>query len=114
MGGSDIRVVLKRRIRMGYTKEGIGYQFNSCSEEAANFNIEGKISIREEVRKLFNTGQSLTVEEVSLILNKAEISVKPRLSELRKEGFLIDSGERKRGKWGTNITVWKAWEIKDD
>jgi hypothetical protein len=96
---------------MGYTKEGIGYQFNSCSEEAANFNVEGKISIREEVRKLFNTGQSLTVEEVSLILNKAEISVKPRLSELRKEGFLIDSGERKRGKWGTNITVWKAWEM---
>ena len=99
---------------MGYTEEDIGYQLNSCSEEAANFNVKGKISIREEVRKLFNTGQSLTVEEVSLILNKAEISVKPRLSELRKEGFLMDSGERKLGKWGTNITVWKAWEIKDD
>jgi hypothetical protein len=27
---------------MGYTEENIGYQLNSCSEEAANFNVEGK------------------------------------------------------------------------
>ena len=91
---------------MGYNEEGIGYQKTETSREAAEFNKTRKLTIRDEVRNLFQHNNMLTVEDVSRLLNRAEISVKPRITELKNEGFLEDSGARRRGKWGTNITVW--------
>ena len=91
---------------MGYNEEGIGYQKTETSREAAEFNKTGKLTIRDEVRNLFQHNNMLTVEDVSRLLNRAEISVQPRISELKNEGFLKDSGARRQGKWGTNITVW--------
>ena len=95
---------------MAYNEQGIGYQKSEASKDAANFNKKGKLTIREQVRSLFDHNNMLTVEDVSRLLNRAEISVKPRVTELKNEGFLEDSGVRRQGKWGTNITVWKRTE----
>ena len=51
--------------------------------------------------------KSLTVEDVSKMLNKAEISVQPRVSELKNDGLIEDSGKKSMGKWGTSITIWR-------
>ena len=59
---------------------------------------------------MFLNADLMTVEDVCMVLNRPEISVKPRLSELKNEGFLMDSGLRRPGKWGTNITIWKRNE----
>lgn len=91
---------------MSYTKERIGFQKTDTSEAAANFNVKGKLTIREQVKSLFETNDMLTVEEISRLLQRPEISVQPRVSELRNDGFLIDSGIRRMGKWGAQITVW--------
>lgn len=91
---------------MGYNEEGIGYQKSDTSRDAAEFNKKGKLTIRDQVRELFERNNMLTVEDISRLLNRAEISVQPRVSELKNEGFLTDSGIRRQGKWGTNITVW--------
>lgn len=91
---------------MGYTKEGIGFQNSDTSETAANYNVKGKVTIREQVKRLFAVNDMLTVEDVSRMLQKPEISVQPRVTELKNDGFLCDSGLRREGKWGTKITVW--------
>ncbi|MGB1178039.1 MAG: hypothetical protein ACPG4J_02090 [Lentibacter algarum] len=92
---------------MPYTDEKIGYQKNDASKEAASFNKNGKITIREQVLELFHERKELTVEQVSKIMNRAEISVQPRISELKNAGLVADSGKKAMGKWGTSITIWK-------
>jgi len=97
---------------MPYTDEKIGYQNNDASKEAASFNSKGKITIREKVLDLFRERKELTVEQVSQIMNRAEISVQPRISELKNAGFITDSGKKSMGKWGTSITIWKIVKEK--
>tara|TARA_R110002020_G_C15805545_1_gene731592 strand:+ start:194 stop:499 length:306 start_codon:yes stop_codon:yes gene_type:complete len=92
---------------MGYNEEGIGYQKTDTSKEAAQFNKEGKLTIRDQVKTLFKEGLKLTSEEVCHILSKDKVSVQPRLTELKNDGYLQDSGDRRLGKWGTNIIVWE-------
>jgi len=95
---------------MPYTDEGIGYQANEASKEAASFNRSGKLTIREQVAKLFDEYKSLTVEDVSRLLGRAEISVQPRVSELKNAGYIEASGTTRMGKWGTQITIWRKVE----
>jgi predicted HTH transcriptional regulator len=90
-----------------YNKNGIGYQDNGSSKAAADFNTEGKLTLRQKVADLFDKHGRLTAEQVANLLNKAEISVKPRISELKKEGYIKNSGDKVIGKWGTSISVWE-------
>jgi len=94
---------------MGYNEEGIGYQQTDTSRQGADFNKQGKLSIRKQIKDLFVNADKvmLTVEEISKSVFKPEISVKPRVTELKNEGILQDSGYRRMGKWGTNIIVWE-------
>ena len=93
---------------MGYNKDDIGFQDNDASELAAQFNAAGKVTLREQVKQLFIDNKRLTTEQVSNLLQRPEISVQPRVSELKNEGVIQNSGERVVGKWGTSITVWEV------
>ena len=93
---------------MPYNENGIGHAENKSSKMAAQFNASGKITLRAQVRNLFSQHKRLTVEQVSQLMNRAEISVQPRVSELKNSGFLRDSGQTKMGKWGTHITIWEV------
>tara|TARA_R110000824_G_scaffold12391_1_gene54313 strand:+ start:265 stop:561 length:297 start_codon:yes stop_codon:yes gene_type:complete len=93
---------------MGYNEDDIGFQDNDASELAAQFNAAGKVTLREQVKQLFIVNKRLTAEQVSNLLQRAEISVKPRITELKNEGVIQNSGERVVGKWGTSITVWEV------
>ena len=99
---------------MGYTSKGIGYQDTDTSQQAANFNRRGKVSLRDQVRELFQTYDMLTVEDITRLLERDEISVKPRVTELKNEGFLVDSTERRKGRWGINTIVWTKAEENDE
>ena len=92
---------------MPYSKEQIGYQKNKASKEAAEFNVGGKLTIKDQVKNYFQDQLEATTEETALALNRAEISVQPRISELKNQGILCDSGRTKMGKWGTSITIWE-------
>ena len=93
---------------MGYNEDDIGFQDNDASELAAQFNSAGKVTLREQVKQLFIVNKRLTAEQVCNLLQRAEISVKPRITELKNEGVIQNSGERVVGKWGTSITVWEV------
>lgn len=90
-----------------YSKDNIGYKDNQASEDAARFNVSGKLTLREQVSCLFDKHIRLTNEQAAKLLGKAEISVQPRLSELKKEGYIKNSGDKVIGKWGTSVTVWE-------
>lgn len=91
---------------MPYNQSKIGYQQNRSSKQAATFNQKGKLTIRYQVLELFKEHGELTNEQVSQLLNKPEISVQPRISELKNAGVICDSGKKAMGKWGTSITIW--------
>jgi predicted HTH transcriptional regulator len=91
---------------MPYNQSKIGYKQNRSSKQAASFNQEGKLTIRYQVLELFKEHGELTNEQVSQLLNKPEISVQPRISELKNAGVICDSGKKAMGKWGTSITIW--------
>ncbi len=91
---------------MPYNQSKIGYQQNRSSKQAADFNKEGKLTIRYQVLELFKEHGELNSEQVSQLLNKPEISVKPRITELKNAGVICNSGKKAMGKWGTSITIW--------
>ena len=97
---------------MPYNKDQIGYQKNQSSKDAASFNTQGKLTIREQVLELFKQHKELTNESVSQMLKKPEISVQPRVTELKNMGYVVDSGKKTIGKWGTSITIWSYNEEK--
>jgi len=92
---------------MGYDDNDIGYQSQDTSRQAARHNAEGKVTLRDQVRQLFNYNDNLTVVDVCRMLGREKISVQPRVTELKNENFLEDSGLRKTGPYGTNIIVWR-------
>lgn len=92
---------------MPYNNQNVGYQKNKQSHEAAMFNVEGKLTIRDRVKIAFETFGNMTVEEVCKVLQREKCSVQPRITELKNAGVLEDSGDVKMGKYGTNITVWR-------
>lgn len=92
---------------MPYNSNQIGYQNNEASFEASQFNTDGKLTLREQVLKLFEQHKELTVEQVSNLLQRPEISVQPRVSELKTLGLIQNSGRKKMGKWGTSVTIWE-------
>ena len=94
----------------GYNESGVGYQDNDTSKAAAHFNTRGKVTLRDQALQAFRQNRRMTTEQVSSILNRPEISVQPRVSELKNAGKIKDSGERKIGKWGTSVTVWELVE----
>lgn len=97
-------------IKSSYTDDGIGHQSNEASQDAAYFNVEGKVSLREQVLQLFQANKRLTNEQVASILGRPEISTQPRVSELKNAGAIRNSGIKSVGRWGTSITVWELVE----
>ena len=94
---------------MPYTEEKIGYQKTDTSEAAARSNYKGKLTIRDRVLQLLQkVPQALTTEDISELLNVPYVSVQPRLSELREDGKVIDTGERGETKWGKACIKWRA------
>jgi hypothetical protein len=48
-----------------------------------------------------------TADEVAAELNQSILSVRPRVSELRRSGDLIDTGQRRPNESGLKATVWR-------
>lgn len=92
---------------MGYNKDGIGYRNTDTSLQGANWYKGHKATIRDKVRQLFVGGKKFTTPEMVKILGHPEVSLQPRVTELKNEGYLRDSNVRKRGEYGIERIVWE-------
>lgn len=59
------------------------------------------------VKGAFNACPGLTADEVGLMLQLEPHIVRPRISELVKRGDLVDTGRRRPGISGHDMTVWR-------
>lgn len=89
---------------MPYMDNGVGYQKTDTSRDAAA-SVKPR-NLREAVLGILSAGNRMTTEEIADALEKPYVSVQPRLSELRNDGKVIDTGARRLSKWGKQAIVW--------
>lgn len=91
-----------------------GSKENTTSREAAEaIEAEGRAAhLREKVRQWFADGNVGTADECAEALNENILSIRPRVSELRLRGFLIETGERRPSSSGRSSHVWRKADLR--
>jgi hypothetical protein len=97
---------------MPHTPQGVGYRLTDTSQ-AAGARIEGKAgALRAAVlQALRNAAQPMTADEVAVILREDKLSIRPRFTELRNAGKILDSGERGRTDSGSTCIKWRLADV---
>lgn len=54
------------------------------------------------------TRRSQTADEVAESLGESILAIRPRVTELHKAGYLLDTGERRANASGRLAVVWRA------
>ena len=94
---------------MGYNAQGIGYQNTDTSFEAAQNEIENKLTLRQQVLNLLlKSSAPLSSYAIADKLNKPFISVQPRVTELANGLLIRDSGKRGKTKYNKSCILWEA------
>ena len=52
--------------------------------------------------------KGMTADELSMLLELPAQSVSARINGLHKDGYIMDSGERRKTRYGRNAIVWVA------
>lgn len=86
-----------------------GFKSSGPSEEAAH-KVTGRAAILraqvlERYRKVYPQG--LTADEVASALNQSVLSIRPRVSELHRNGEITDTKTRRKNDSGMSATVWR-------
>lgn len=84
-----------------------GFKTDGASQEAAERIAPSARIIRAQVLQRFVNAypNGLTADEVAAGLKLSVLTVRPRVSELRRDGRLIVTGERRMNRSGMSATV---------
>ncbi len=84
-----------------------GFKVSGPSEQAATA-ISGKAkTLRDQVlRTIAAAPQGLTADEVASKLNRSILSVRPRVSELHRQGEIRQTAIRGKNDSGMSASVW--------
>lgn len=80
----------------------------SASRNAAAAARGATTRLRAEIHWLLLTSAPLTADEIAERVGRSTLYVRPRVSELVKQGRVIDSGERGRNASGMSAAKWTA------
>ena len=83
-----------------------GAKVAGTSQDAADQIAEHAQTLRDRVDGLFDKHDGLTADECAKLLNQQIWSVRPRLSELRRMGRIVETEERRKNASGMTATVW--------
>ena len=85
-----------------------GYRVPGPSQEAARAMRGRAATLRLRVLDLLHRHPNgLTTDEILARLNVSRPSGQPRVSELRRMGEIVATGERRQNASGMTATVWK-------
>ena len=86
-----------------------GFKVHGPSEEAAERVASHAKVLRAKVLAHFKTcfPEGRTADEVATEMNLSVLSVRPRVSELHRNGELRDTGARRANTSGMTATVWQ-------
>jgi predicted ArsR family transcriptional regulator len=85
-----------------------GFKTTGPSELAADTIAPTAAKLRAIVLAEFQrTGAGLTADEIAKDLNLSVLSVRPRVSELHRNGQIEQTGARRKNASGMTATVWR-------
>ena len=86
-----------------------GWKEATTGREAADaIEGSGRASVlRQRVLDAFQDFGDMTADECAAILTVDRIAIRPRCSELHKQGLLIDTGVRRSNESGASAKVWR-------
>lgn len=94
---------------MPYTEQGVGWQHTDTSLAAARAAGKKAPTLRDRVLATLRAAECpISTEEIARRLGHAFSGVQPRISELRKNGLIEDSGLRGRTDAGKACVLWRA------
>ncbi len=86
-----------------------GYKRPGTSSDAAAAMGSRAVTLRARVLQVLVTGPA-TADEVAGVLGESVLAVRPRFSELRKLGRIVETDERHENKSGKSAVVWRLAE----
>lgn len=86
--------------------EAPGHQVTDTSRAAAVALLTEAGSIRHRVLCILNN-RDCTADECALLMDMSILSVRPRLTELKRMGRIADSGVRRPNESGKQAIVWR-------
>lgn len=86
-----------------------GFKEPTTSKEAADrMERRGRAaSLRAAVLGAFELGFTGTADELAFRLGQSVLAIRPRVTELHKQGLLEPTGERHRNESGASAHVWQ-------
>jgi len=87
--------------------EAPGYKKSGTSKEAAQSMRSRAATLRELAYKALCRA-ALTADEVAERLNESALAIRPRLSELARQGLIVETGARRLNASGKSAAVWRA------
>ena len=86
---------------------GIKTEHPETSKEAATVMVSRAKTLREEVERQLG-GRPMTADECAEAMGESVLSIRPRLSELRKLKRIEDTGDRRPNASGHSAAVWRT------
>ena len=94
---------------MPYTETGVGYRPTDTSRAAADAIAPKVKPLREQVLdEIKASARPIGADEIAAMLGRPYGSVRPRCTELQKDGLIEDSGQRGKSLWGKTCILWRA------
>lgn len=89
-----------------------GYKVDGPSKDAALSFIAESIPLRARVFfAILTSDDGLTSDECAQKVGSTALAVRPRLSELLRDGEIEDAGIRRKNESGRNATVWRVVRV---
>lgn len=87
-----------------------GFTDHDTSKAAATAIASRAPSLRERVLTVLQQRwpSSFTADEIAALLNKSELSIRPRVSELHRMGLITPAPHRGRNASGMSAKEWMA------
>ena len=86
-----------------------GYKVSGPSQDAARSAASTAAKLRATVlSQIAACPEGATADEIATQLNQSVLSVRPRVSELNRNGQIKPTGARRRNASGMSATVWRV------
>ncbi|MCG7628951.1 hypothetical protein MHM88_14160 [Epibacterium sp. MM17-32] len=92
---------------MSYNSMGVGHSGTDTSVLSAQAISGHAADVRSAVIETLKLmAEPLTTPEITDLLGYPECTVQPRVSELKRDGLVVDSGVRRVGRFGRPVIAW--------
>lgn len=88
---------------MPYRDDGVGYQNTDTSRDAAPPLVKG---LQLDVLAMMDVRGPQTADDLARLIGEDTLSIRPRLTELKNLGLVVDTGMRRQSDRGRQAIVW--------